>query len=114
MKNLLFALLIASSSSVFAQEKTREKPENQIFNLLNKELTLTPEQTPKVQSAIGDFGKQFAAAGKQTALGAAKQAAQQVVFSKFSDSLGKLITPAQLTKFNAIKGTVQTLFSSFK
>ena len=107
---LLFALL-AFGNQAIAQEA---KPADKIFGMLNKELGFTPEQTPKAQSLAGDFTKQFVDLGKKQMMGALKQKAQDALFGKFTEALGKFITPAQLTKFNGIKNTVKTALLGLK
>ncbi len=115
MKNLLAVLLLSVLSGVFGQTFAQEeKPATKIFNMLNNEIGFTPEQTPKAQSLAGDFTKQFIDLGKKQMMGALKQKAQDALFSKFTDALGKFITPAQLAKFNGIKNTVKTVLTGLK
>lgn len=104
-------LLVVLSGQSFAQT---EKPETKIFNMLNQGLGFTKDQTPQAQSLTGDFTKQFMDLGKKTMLGAAKQKAQEALFGKFTEGLGKFITPTQLTKFEGIKNTVKTALFALK
>ena len=115
MKNLIVVLLLSVLSGVFGQAFAQdEKPADRIFAMLNKEIGFTPEQTPKAQSLAGDFTKQFMDLGKKQMMGTLKQKAQDALFGKFTEALGKFITPAQLTKFNGIKNTVKTVLTGLK
>lgn len=115
MKNpvtiLLFCVLSVLASPAFAQD---QKPADKIFDMLDKEIVFTPEQKPKAQSLAGDFTKQFMDLGKKQMMGAVKQKAQNALFGKFTEALGKFITPAQMTKFNGIKNTVRTVLVGLK
>jgi hypothetical protein len=108
---VLLLVFSAVGSQTFAQD---EKPADKIFGMLNKGLSFTPEQTPKAQSLAGDFTKQFMDLGKKQMMGAVKQKAQDALFSKFTEGLGKFITPTQLTKFKGISNTVKTALLALK
>ena len=115
MKKAFVLLAVCLFAGIFNQAVAQdEKPETKIFNMLNQGLGFTKDQEPKAQSLVGDFAKQFTELGKKQMMAAAKQKAQNALFSKFAEGLGKFITPAQLTKFNGIKETVKTALMALK
>lgn len=77
-----------------------------IMTKLTSSLALTQLQTPKVTEIVGGFLTKKADVLKTTGTDKAKNAAKlSELTSSMTSSLQKVLTPAQMTKFNSLKPT---------
>jgi len=108
-----FSLFTFVANSSFAQSNSTAKA-GEVATLLENSLSLTGTQKPAVNTLVTDYANKYASTNASSSPSPVKTEAKNALMNEFSTGLTKILSPAQATKYNGIKGEVSTLFNAIK
>ena len=117
MKKIFLFIAVVSLFSLvntaFAQSNATTKAA-EVSTLLDNSLSLTGTQKPAVTTLVDEYANKYASANAAATPSNLKTQAKTALLNEFSSGLTKVLTPAQATKYNNIKGEVSTIFNTIK
>ncbi|MBC7391395.1 MAG: hypothetical protein H7329_19500 [Opitutaceae bacterium] len=99
MKSISLIILFLFSISFFASANVTTVDE--AFQLLNKELGLSPTQKPAVKEILNQFAEKFA--GMSSLSGSLKSKAVDTGFGDLKSALSKILNAEQMAKLDGLK-----------